>query len=115
MLISNYMIMPTVQNIQFKDNWQGGPDWLQFEFHFEAEELNHLFLAKVGCQRVGPGKQMEAWQPLDERMIEPKEPSVVQEWRPDLSSNSSFQQRVQFKVVLLRAVAQEESTEFSLR
>lgn len=107
--------MPSVPNIHFKDNWQGGPDLLTIEFHFEAEELSHLYTARIGYRHVAAGKPQEPWQELPALDIEPKQSTFVETLRPDISKTSGFQQQVQFKVILFRAVASMESGSFPLR
>ena len=106
--------MPTIKNIHFKDNWQGGPDLLKIEFQFSPEELNNLFIAKVGYRRVGAGNPPESWQDLDELVIEPKELTMVEIFRPNISKNSGFQQQVQFNAILMQSVAMGESEAFPL-
>lgn len=106
--------MPTIKNIEFKSNWQGGLDWLQIEFQFETDELNHPFLVRIGYRRVGPGQNVEAWHDLDECILEPKFSTALKDYRPDISTTSSFQQRVQFKVLVLKTAAKTESIEFPL-
>lgn len=106
--------MPLIKNIQFKDNWQGGPDLLSIEFQFDASELNQFFMAKIGYRRVGAGNPSEPWQAMDELVIEPKELAVIETCRPSISPNTGFQQQVQFKVILMRGVAKGESEAFPL-
>ena len=87
---------------------------LTIEFQFETEELNHLYIARIGYRHVAAGKPQESWQDLYALDIEPKKSPHVELLRPNISKTSGFQQQVQFKVILFRAVASKESGSFPL-
>jgi hypothetical protein len=102
--------------INFKDGSQSRADLLQISFQFEDKELNRTYLAKIGYRINGPGNTVKGpWQDLDEKVITAEKTAMMIEWKPSISPNSSFQQRVQFKVVLFETLMSTESEEFDVR
>lgn len=101
--------------VDFKNGSNGRADVLQISFQFEEDELNRTYLVKIGCRINGPGTSVQGpWQDLSEKIITSEKTSMMTEWEPSISPTSSFQQRVQFKVVLFGPIFSHESREWML-